>query len=91
MKNLYGGFSKFFIWYIIEVDKLDFLQEVNDMKVYEFERLQIWGMVISESTEHRLIINKYASEGYRYVGYIPVVIGSDGRLMSIDLVFEKDC
>ena len=43
------------------------------MKVYEFERLQIWGMVISESTEHRLIINKYASEGYRYVGYIPVV------------------
>jgi hypothetical protein len=61
------------------------------MKVYEFERLQIGGIVISESTEHRLIINKYASEGYRYVGYIPVVIGDDGRLMSVDLVFEKDC
>ena len=61
------------------------------MKVYEYERLQIWGMMISESTEHRLIINKYALDGYRYVGYIPVLIGNDGRLMSIDLVFEKDC
>ena len=69
----------------------DLSEDATDMKVYEFERLQIWGVVISESTEHRLIINKYASEGYRYVGYLPVVIGSDGRLMSIDLVFEKDC
>ena len=74
-----------------EKTKFEFDGEVTDMKVYEYERLQIWGMMISESTEHRLIINKYASEGYRYVGYIPVVIGSDGRLMSIDLVFEKDC
>ena len=61
------------------------------MKMYEYERLQIGSMMISESTEHRLIINKYALEGYRYVGYIPVVIGSEGRIMSIDLIFEKDC
>ena len=61
------------------------------MKTYEYERLQIGSMMLSESTEHRLIINKYALEGYRYVGYIPVVIGSEGRIMSIDLVFEKDC
>ena len=61
------------------------------MKMYEYERLQIGSMMLSESTEHRLIINKYALEGYRYVGYIPVVIGSEGRIMSIDLVFEKDC
>ena len=47
--------------------------------------------MIKESTEHRMIINKYALEGYRYVGYIPVVIGAEGRIMSIDLVFEKDC
>ena len=61
------------------------------MKIYEYERLQIGSMVLSESTEHRLIINKYALAGYRYVGYIPVVIGSEGRIMSIDLVFEKEC
>ena len=61
------------------------------MKMYEYERLQIGGFIISESTEHRAIINKYALEGYRYVGYIPVVIGEEGRIMSIDLVFEKDC
>ena len=61
------------------------------MKTYEYERLQIGSMMLSESTEHRLIINKYALEGYRYVGYIPVVIGSEGRIMSIDLIFEKDC
>lgn len=61
------------------------------MKMYKYERLQIGSMMISESTEHRLIINKYALEDYRYVGYIPVVIGSEGRIMSIDLIFEKDC
>ncbi len=61
------------------------------MKMYEYERLQIGSMMISESTEHRLIINKYALEGYRYVGYIPVVIGSEGRITSIDLIFEKEC
>ena len=61
------------------------------MKMYEYERLQIGGMMLLKSTEHRLIINKYALEGYRYVGYIPVVIGSEGRIMSIDLIFEKDC
>lgn len=61
------------------------------MKIYEYERLQIASIMIKESTEHRMIINKYALEGYRYVGYIPVVIGAEGRIMSIDLVFEKDC
>ena len=61
------------------------------MTLYEYERLQIGGVMISESTEHRLLINRYALEGYRYVGYIPVVIGENGRIMSIDLVFEKDC
>ena len=61
------------------------------MKTYEYERLQIGSIMIKESTEHRMIINKYALEGYSYVGYIPVVIGAEGRIMSIDLVFEKDC
>ncbi|MBE5769128.1 MAG: DUF4177 domain-containing protein [Clostridiales bacterium] len=61
------------------------------MKVYEYVRLQIWGMMISESAEHRTVINEYAAKGYRYVGFIPVVINGNGRIDSIDLVFEKDC
>lgn len=37
----------------------------------------------------RDIIDDYASRGYRYVGYIPIAIALDGKIKSIDLIFEK--
>ena len=40
--------------------------------------------------EHREIINKYAQQGYRYVGYIPRQERGYGILTEIDLIFEKE-
>ena len=42
--------------------------------------------------EHRDIIEKYAQDGYRYVGFIPTLTKGMGLHMgsaAIDLVFEK--
>ena len=44
-----------------------------------------------ESEEHRKIIDKYAADGYRYVGYIPVYIDMNGKLKELDLIFETHC
>lgn len=38
---------------------------------------------------HREIIDKYATQGFTYVGYIPVVIAEYGKFKEIDLIFEK--
>ena len=35
------------------------------------------------------IINKYAKEGYSYVGFIPTLIDAHGGFRRIDLIFEK--
>ncbi len=60
------------------------------MKKYEYVELKIGKIFSSKSEEHRKIIDGYAIKGYRYVGYIPTDINADGRIVSIDLVFEKD-
>ena len=42
--------------------------------------------------EHREIIEKYAQDGYRYVGFIPTLTkgyGLDFGSSAIDLIFEK--
>ena len=39
--------------------------------------------------EHREIIDKYAKDGYRYVGFIPTKEVDVGFLSEMDLVFEK--
>ena len=42
--------------------------------------------------EHREIIEKYAQDGYRYVGFVPTLTKGHGLQMgssAIDLVFEK--
>lgn len=43
-----------------------------------------------ENLEHRKIIDKYAQRGFRYIGYIPVDIDDNGKLLKIDLIFETD-
>ena len=40
--------------------------------------------------EHREVIDKYAKDGYRYVGYIPTKEIDVGFLAEMDLVFEKE-
>ena len=60
------------------------------MKQYEYVSLHIGKFIGAKSEEHRRIINDYAAQGFRYVGYIPVNLSDYGKLKDIDLVFEKE-
>ncbi len=44
----------------------------------------------AELEMHREVINKQTEVGNRYIGYIPVKIGPSGKILSIDLIFEKN-
>lgn len=61
------------------------------MKQYEFVNVSTWEMFrgYSLDNQHREIIQQYAQNGWRYVGYIPTG-EMEGKTMSIDLIFEKD-
>lgn len=43
----------------------------------------------AELTSHREIINEYEEKGYRYLGFVPTLLGPSGKILAIDLVFEK--
>ncbi len=62
------------------------------MYEYKYERIRSkgFGVLGVKYEEHREIINKYAKDGYRYVGFIPVETIKDGFTIVLDLVFEKD-
>ena len=61
------------------------------MKKYEYVKINGWhfafGFDIDD--EHRSIIDQHASDGWRYVGFIPTR-DTDNGLTEIDLIFEKD-
>ena len=40
-------------------------------------------------SDYQDIIRKYAEDGYSYQGYVPVKLGPSGKILSIDLVFQK--
>ena len=59
---------------------------------YEYEYVHVSfrsGILNSTQSEHKEIIDKYAQNGYRYVGYIPTKEIGTGSLGEMDLVFEK--
>ena len=60
------------------------------MKQYKYIEVQIGKFFGAKSEEHRAIINECASRGYRYVGYIPTQINDYGKIIKMDLIFEKD-
>ena len=35
------------------------------------------------------VIKDYASKGYTYMGFIPAKLGPSGKILIIDLIFEK--
>ncbi|WFD09841.1 DUF4177 domain-containing protein [Tepidibacter hydrothermalis] len=39
---------------------------------------------------HRELIDKYSSEGWRFVSAIPSLFGTHGVIKQFDLVFEKE-
>lgn len=60
------------------------------MKKYEYVSIDINWVFGSGNTQHREIIDKYAADGYTYKGYIPTKINADGRMKTMDLIFEID-
>lgn len=58
------------------------------MKRYEYVNIHIGKFIGAKSEEHRSIINQYAANGYRYVGYIPTNISDYGKIKDLDLIFE---
>lgn len=47
-------------------------------------------MFAPDLDDYREVIDTYAKQGYRYVGFIPSSIEYVGRIVEIDLIFEID-
>lgn len=66
------------------------------MYTYEYEKVIIefsgFGLIngnVYGIEEYKDIIEKRASEGWRYVGFIPTKQRGTGHIEEIDLIFEK--
>lgn len=46
-------------------------------------------LTTAELKNHQEVINEYTEKGYKYVGFIPVTFGPSGKILAIDLIFEK--
>lgn len=62
------------------------------MKKYEYVTLKLKNNVVKDATitEHRKVIDEYASNGYRYAGYLPTRLGPSGKVIEMDLIFETE-
>ncbi len=66
------------------------------MYIYEYERISSdffgWGVSGNKykTEEYKEIINQRASEGWRYVGFIPALQRGTGHIEEMDLVFERE-
>ena len=59
--------------------------------VTEFVRLELKNnpATTSELTGYQDVIREYAEKGFSYAGCVPVKYGPSGKLLEIDLVFQK--
>ena len=60
------------------------------MKKYEYVTVHTGKFIGSRSEDHRGIIDQYAKQGYRYVGFIPTKMSDYGKIKDMDLIFETD-
>ena len=62
------------------------------MEKYEFVTIKVKNNVVKDAvlSEHRAVINEYASIGYSYAGYIPVRLGPSGKVNELDLIFQAE-
>lgn len=62
------------------------------MKEYVYQTYDTGGggFLSNHDCGHRQIIDQYAAEGWRYVGFVPVLFTGHGGMKKIDLVFERD-
>ena len=57
----------------------------------EFVRLKYANnkLINDDIKEHRVVINEYIEmNGYKYIGFVPVLFGPSGKMLEIDLIFE---
>ena len=59
---------------------------------YEYGPLFTGGGFFANNSDcqHREIIDQYAAQGWRYVGYIPTQFTSNGGTKAIELIFERE-
>lgn len=64
---------------------------------YEYETVSSgmggWGLgggVVYKIEDYRSVIDKRASDGWRYVGCIPIKQRGTGHTQEMDLIFEKE-
>lgn len=62
------------------------------MKKYDYVEINYTakGVVFLSTDKHRKIIEHYAKNGYRYVGFVPTEVDAKGCMRKIDLIFEKE-
>lgn len=59
------------------------------MYEYQYASVKIGGTPGARE-EHREIIDRYASKGWRYMGYVPTRVVGYGALKGIDLILERE-
>ena len=62
------------------------------MKEYAYQTYDTGGggILSNHDCGHRRIIDQYAAEGWRYVGFMPVLFTGHGGIKSVDLIFERE-
>ena len=60
------------------------------MYEYKYVPVETGGGFLSGSREHRELIDRYAAEGGRYVGFFPVAFTDHGGISNVDLIFERE-
>ena len=59
------------------------------MYQYKYIPVDTGGGFLSDTREHRELIDAYAAEGWRYVGFFPVSFTSHGGISRVDLILER--
>lgn len=64
------------------------------MFIYKYHRMttKVSGIGITEYRFENIrdVIDKYANDGWRYVGFVPVLQRGNGYIEEIELIFEKE-
>lgn len=58
------------------------------MAKYEYVTISNEKIFGAKFTQHREVIDEYAKNGYRYIGYVPIKINDYGKFHEMDLIFE---
>ena len=60
------------------------------MKKYEYVTVKSTKLIGANFEKYRAVIDEYALLNFKYIGYIPTQIAEDGKVYTVDLIFEKD-